>query len=129
MPRPLALELRQRVVDAYNNGEGTYRELAARFQVGEASVSRWLRRSREGRLEGSVKGPEPQKRRLKDVHRAFLRDAIDVLPDSTAPELVAALKEEFGLEVSESTVKRERRRLGYTPKRGSQQGAARGGPT
>lgn len=119
MPRPLPMELRERVVRAYENGEGTYQELAERFDVGIASVNRWLRRSRAGRLEADVKGPTPGSRKIQPEHQAFLREAISEVPDSSAPELVAALREEFGLEVSEATVKRERRRLGFTPKRGN----------
>ena len=42
MPGPHPQSLRDRVIEAYNDGEGTYRELAARFKVGEASVNRWV---------------------------------------------------------------------------------------
>ena len=130
MPRALPTELRRRVVEAFENGEGSYKELAERFQVGEASVSRWLRRAREGRLEPTDRhGPRLSRRKLTGEHRAFLNELIEVMPDSTAPELVACLEERFGMRVSETTVKRERRRLGYTPKRGSELRSANSGPT
>jgi transposase len=43
----LSLDLRRRIVAAYERDEGTYFELAQRFGVGEATVSRLLRRQRE----------------------------------------------------------------------------------
>lgn len=42
------LELRERVVAAYEAGEGGYSVIAARFAIGEASVKRWVRRKRRG---------------------------------------------------------------------------------
>ena len=47
MPAPLDVDLRERVVTAYTSGEGTYDEIARRFVVSPASVSRYLRRHRE----------------------------------------------------------------------------------
>lgn len=44
-----------RVVQSYERGEGTYAEIAERFAVGEASVSRWLQLYR---ATGSV-APRP----------------------------------------------------------------------
>lgn len=119
MPAPLPIALRQRVVDAYNNGEGTYGELAARFGVGEASVSRWLRMARTGDLTPGVKGPmPPEKRKLKPEHIEFIRDTLEAVPDSTGPELAEGVFEVFGVRLSEATVNRARRKLGFTPKRG-----------
>lgn len=120
MPRPLPVALRQRVVDAHNNGEGTYAELAERFSVGEASVSRWLRKAREGDLTPGVRGPmAPEQRMLKPEHLEFLRETLEAILDSTGAELAAALEEVFGLKVSVATANRTRRRLGFTPKRGN----------
>ncbi|WP_394821415.1 helix-turn-helix domain-containing protein [Pendulispora albinea] len=42
------LELRARVVEAYEAGDGSYAVIAARFRIGEASVKRWVRRGRRG---------------------------------------------------------------------------------
>ena len=47
MPSAYAVSLRSRV-EAHHNGESTNTELAKRFKVGRASVSRWLRRERQG---------------------------------------------------------------------------------
>gem|GEM_PF-3891486 len=44
---PLSVDLRRRIVERYQKGDVTYAEVAAWFHVGEATVSRLLRRSRE----------------------------------------------------------------------------------
>jgi transposase len=120
VPRALPVELRERVVKAYNDGEGTYAELAERFGVGEASVSRWLRRDRDGRLAARPQSRwSPEKRKLMAEHLEWLEETIEDIPDSTAPELVAALVEVFGVVVSEATVKRARTSLGFTRKKGT----------
>ena len=51
-----SIELRIRVVAAYESGAGSYPEVAARFDVGEASVKRWVHLQRR---EGDV-APTPK---------------------------------------------------------------------
>ena len=50
MPKPLPVEIRERVVEVVENDGLTIEEAAQRFRVGTASVKRWLRRSRAARL-------------------------------------------------------------------------------
>ena len=51
------MELRTRVIAAYNDGEGTYDEIAERFAVGRATVSRWIALDRHrGSLEPKPMG-------------------------------------------------------------------------
>ncbi len=42
MPKPLPVELRRRVVDAYRDGEGTFEEIAQGFRVAVSSALRWV---------------------------------------------------------------------------------------
>jgi transposase len=42
MPKPLPVEFRRKVVDAYNAGDGTMKELAQRFCISFKSVVRWI---------------------------------------------------------------------------------------
>jgi transposase len=42
--KPFSVDLRQRVVDAYAQGEGTIDQLAAHLSVSPSSVERWVRR-------------------------------------------------------------------------------------
>ena len=45
-------DLRERVVGAYESGEGSIRVLAKRFKVHKDTVSNWLRLSREQGHQG-----------------------------------------------------------------------------
>ena len=49
-------ELRERVVSAFNEGEGTYDEIAERFKVGRASVIRWVALERDEAPWGEADG-------------------------------------------------------------------------
>lgn len=119
MTRPLPIELRERVVKAYTSGEGTYREIAARFMIGEATVSRLLARYRRtGALD-----PDPMggARHIHKVHEDALKYVKMLLDDDatwTRDELREELHDAFGIEVSVATVGRAIKRLGYSRKRG-----------
>jgi transposase len=45
--KPYSLDLRQKVVQAYKQGNNSYRQLAKRFQVSLSFVQRLLKRDRE----------------------------------------------------------------------------------
>ena len=45
--KPYSIDLRQRVVEAYENGEGTHEELAEAFCVSLSWIEKLLRRWRE----------------------------------------------------------------------------------
>ena len=46
MANPYSIELRERVVGAYEAGIGSYPEIAKIFNLGEATVKRWVWRYR-----------------------------------------------------------------------------------
>lgn len=83
MGAPASLDLRARVVATYRDGGGTYAEIAERFAVGQASVSRWLRRFRES---GGVE-PRPhgggQPRKIEAEHEKALQKLVEQHPDWT----------------------------------------------
>jgi len=112
-----SLDLRSRVVAAYRRGGVTYDEVAERFSVGRASVSRWLRRERE---TGSVE-PLPhgggQPRRIQGKHEKIVERLVQEHPDWTEAEFADELRKRHGLDVSAVTVGRAIRRLGYTVKK------------
>lgn len=119
MPGPLAMELRERAVEAYENGEGTYQEIARRFNVGEASLNRWLRRKRE---TGSV-APKPMGGRrhgkLTDEAKEYMADLVRDEPQWTTSELAEEVGEAFGISVSRQVVGKALNEMGFTFKRGS----------
>ena len=118
MPAPYSLDLRERVVAAYDEGAGgTYVEIAIRFDVGEATVDRWVSRHRR---TGSV-APDAMggRRHGKFDAAADARLAAMVAEDvdATRLELMERLRIELGLVVSHSAVQDALQRLGLTRKK------------
>lgn len=121
IPAPISLDLRRRIVDAYENGEGTYREIAERFGVGEASVSRYVRLNRycEGDLSPKNAGGDRRSVKFSPEVRRYVSSLVLDEPNWTTQELADELEEVYGLEVSRQQVGRLLHALGFTFKRGS----------
>lgn len=120
VPRPLPTELRTRVLDALDEPGASIAKVAARFAVGTATVKRW---SAASRTRGSVAplsmGGQRHAYLITGEMEAFLIELLNEVPDSTAPELADHLHVAFGVRVSEVTVGRTLRRMGYTQKKPS----------
>lgn len=129
MAPPISRDLRERVVETYLQGEETYAEVAERFGVGEASVSRWLRLHREtGAVEPlGHRGGAP--RRIRAEQEPLVEQLVLAHPDWTEAELSAALRAEHGIEASAVTVGRVVRRLGYGVKKRRSSPPSEIGPT
>jgi transposase len=86
MAEAYPVELRQRVVEAYERGEGSYATIGAKFRVGEATVNRWVNQLRDvGHLEPRKKGGG----RRSDISVRELEDILDRLGDANAGEIAA----------------------------------------
>jgi transposase len=87
MAEAYPIELRMRVVEAYEAGEGAYPALAARFRLGEAPGKHWVRQLRkEGHLTLQKKGGgSPSTVSLQE-----LESIVERLGDTTAAEITAA---------------------------------------
>jgi len=111
------MDLRQRAVDAYLAGEGTYPEIAKRFMVGEASVNRWLRLHREN---GSVK-PKPhrsgRKPRIDAAGMLELRRLVVEQPDVTLAELSQRYAASNGLVLALNIICRALKKLDLNRKK------------
>ncbi len=114
-------DFRERVVKAYLSGQsGGFQATGSLFGVGEASVNRWVQTFRkEGRVEAKPVGGAQRPLLVGDEGMEWLRGTLEECPWSTAAMLVRAYEEWFGIRVSESTMKRCRRDLGFTRKRGA----------
>lgn len=130
MPAPLSEELRIRVVQARENGEGSIAEIASRFKIGTATVKRWTALHR---VNGSVTAKPLRGFRGRHAVDAaglsFLRATLTALPDSTLVELCAAYLEEFDIKLLPQTMSRVVRRMGFTRKRGPSAQEPHNGPT
>ena len=113
---PYSAELRQRVVDAYEAGEGSYSVLAARFSVGEATVKRWVRRRRRlGHDE-----PDPKRGGTPStIAAAEVETILSRLEDPTAAEATAEYNRgrRGRARVHVSSIKRALHRYGYVVKK------------
>jgi transposase len=110
------LELRTRVVQAYEAGQGSYAGVAVQFSVGEASVKRWVRlKRRQGDVVPRRKGGgTPSLIAREEIEAALAR-----LRDATAGELTAEFnrKRHWRARVHVSSMKRALHRYGYVVKK------------
>ena len=110
-------DLRQRVVQAYLDGEGSQVQLAERFKISPTTVLNWLKRYR---ATGSVEpaphagGAQPK---LDAEALAQLEALIQQQPDATLAELAQRLEQTTGIVLHESTVWRYSEQLGYRYKK------------
>lgn len=116
MPKPISVEVRERVVAAHREGKGTYRQLADLFKVGSASVNRWLRLDRE---TGSLAPRPPPGRapKLDERGRAVLRELVIEDSDATLAELGKRLDERLGVKLVPSAIFKVLAKMGITRKK------------
>ena len=113
----LPLDLRKRVVARYERGGMTYTEIAETFGIGEASVSRLLRRSRErGNVERDPRGGGNPPL-ISEQELPLLVQLVAEKPDRTVAELCEAWTVLHGVELSDSSMKRALARAGMTRKK------------
>ena len=86
MAEPYPIALRERVVEAYERGEGSYASVASKFRLGEATVRRWVNRFRDvGHIKPFKKGGG----RRSDISVKELEAILDKLGDPNAGEITA----------------------------------------
>lgn len=118
MGRALSEDLRERAVQAFEEGDGTKVEIAAAFKIGTASLMRWTRRWRERGDYGNdnhLTG-RPAKHTTPE-NLAILKKMLDETPDMTLDELTAAWSATLGTAIGHSTTSRAVAKLGYTLKK------------
>ena len=105
--RAYSLDLRERVVVAYEKSEQTIAEIAAQFSVGQTFLKKMLRQKRESGSLERLPRRAGAKRLLSLAHRSFLAQQIEEQPDATLAELQERLQERKKISVSPSTLSRE----------------------
>jgi transposase len=116
MPNPHPTALRARAVHAYEAGNDSYALVATRFEVGVASLQRWVRRQRTtGAVDPLAKGGGWR----SPVDRALLEALVKERPDRTTEELTRAYNQRAArsARVHRSSVLRALQRLRYVFKK------------
>jgi transposase len=110
-----SLDLRKKIVEAKQRGLPTT-EVAQTFGVGVSSVKRYAAAAREGRPLAPKKHPG-SKPKLGGAARKLLEADLQERPAATLPERREFLRQTCGVSVSDSTVSRMLKRLGWTRKK------------
>lgn len=106
-----SLDLRARVVNAYEKGGNTIAAIAEHFAVGQTFLKKMLRQKREtGSLERVPRGAGA-KPKLSGPQRQWLAKQIQEVPDATLAELQERLAQEKHVVISTATVCRELKAL------------------
>ena len=116
MAEAYAVELRERVVKAYESGEGSYPTIATRFLVGEATVRRWVGQYRD------VADVRPRRKAggtPSAISVKELEAILDRHPDANAGEITAAYNvgRRGKARKHVSSIKRALYRAGYVVKK------------
>jgi transposase len=116
MPNAHPNELRERAVRAYEAGEGSYEEVAERFEIGSATLERWVRRFRN---TGTVIPSKWGGGNFSQVDLAILEAAMAERRDATSFELTAAYNKRVPPKqrTSRSSIRRALIRAGYVFKK------------
>ena len=115
--KPYSLDLRQKILRAYDHKLGSQRALAALFGVSHAFLEQLLQRRR---TTGSV-APRPhgggRQPRCDPAALDLVRQLLHEQPDATLAELCTQLRQRRGLGLSVATMCRVLQRLGLPRKK------------
>jgi transposase len=106
----LSMDLRERIIKAYENGEGSIRTLAKRFSIGIASVWRLLKCHSTGRSI-EAKSPPGRNRIIDDKGHKTIHQLLKEDNDATLEELCKRFAAKTKVKVSIVTMHRACRRL------------------
>lgn len=116
--KPYSLDLRQKVMEAYQKREGSQRQLATRFKVSLGFVQNLLKRHRQ---DGTLEPRRKQNGFLPKLttQELAVRELVEKHPDATLKELTLLIAQDLGISVSVSTLHYYLLRLNLTRKKNS----------
>lgn len=127
MPRALSIDLRQRILSAWQAGDGKL-SLSRRFQVSYAAVKRYIRQFQEqGQVEPKPRGGG-HPRAVDAAGEVLVRQWLQQQSDLTDVELAQRYTECTGQPVSKAAMNRTVRRLGLTRKKSPSTPSSRTAP-
>jgi len=114
---PYSVDLRQRIVEAYANGEGSIRLLAKRFVVAPNTVQNYLTQLRATGTVVPLPHAGGVAPKIDQAEQQQLSQLVAEKNDRTLAELAEQLEQRLRLQVSVPTVHRALQRLGITRKK------------
>ena len=120
MPKPISIDLRSRVINAYKSGEGGYLKLSHRFNVARNSVRRWLGLEKE---QGNLL-PRPhsggKSPKISEVQLIKLKELVAEKRDRTLPELAIEWNKRHSPAVTASSISRALKRANISFKKNAE---------
>ncbi len=110
---PYPVELRERVIKLWQAGR-RWEELAELFQIGRATVNRWVRRYRATGTTAPLPHGGGQPLRTDD---GVVAQLVEAAPDRTRAEVAEAYAKATGVPLSVASIGRALQRLGFTRKK------------
>jgi transposase len=117
--KPYSIDLRQKIIEAYQNQEGSQRQLAKRFKVSLSFTQKLLKRYRETNEIEPRKSGKGFIARLEQ-HTQVVEKLVADNNDITLEELQNSLELETGVKLSISNICRFLQRKKLTRKKNSQ---------
>ena len=112
-----SVDLRQKIIDAHNQQEGSQRQLAKRFRVSLTFIENLLKRYRtDGTVEPRAHGGG-QVAKLSPEQETVLASLVEEDNDAILVELCNRLEQRVGVRVSRATMGRIVQKLNLTRKK------------
>lgn len=117
MPKAYSLDLRQKIVDAYDRGSISQRGLAKHFGVAKSFIEKLLKQHREtGSIAPKVREQQTPPK-LNEAHRAVLAELVEANNDATLAELSDQVYEHTGIRVGTTTMHNTLKKMGLSVKK------------
>lgn len=111
-----SVDLRQKIIDTYNNKEGSIRQVSARFKVSRSFVQKLLKQHQKlGNIAPLPHGGGTVPKLA--AHVLKIEELLEENNDATLPELCQNLKKQIGISVTSSTLCRFLQKLNLTRKK------------
>ena len=112
-----SIDLRQKIIDVYNQGQVSQRELAKRFCVAKSFIQKLLKQYREtGKIDPRPHGGG-KKLTTTSEQMLVLAQVIEQHNDATLVELCQIFQARTGVNLSRATMGRMTQRLNFTLKK------------
>lgn len=112
-----SLDLRQKIVDTYAEGNTSQRQLAKQFRVALSFIEKLLKQQRETGRIAPKQRTEQTPTKLNAEQLGVLEQLVEENNDATLAELRQQLEEKTGVVIARSTVDRMLSKLNLTVKK------------